>query len=150
MIEVQEVENFWNETDWLRVKKKYYDPLIESNDITNFKYEIEPNDYYYRVRRTYWDMRPLRIERDNGGALTPGLELPPRIKVGYTVEMELDDAVEALEIIQDHERYWPGVDLKTYGVAGSDDGAVTACLILKNYDDEENEDEPAQGDIQYE
>lgn len=142
MIEVTEIERFWSKADWYKVKEKYYTELIKRKEITEFHWEEIPDKNYYIVQRTYWDMRERSLDQDQTSEVSPGpKQLPPHIKGRITVELESNDAVEALEIIQGYEEYWPGMELYTYGLAQSKTEPVSACMILANYDEEEEEEE---------
>lgn len=146
MIEVTEIENFWSKEEWMEIKEKYFDPLIERAEIAQFDWEEIPNDYYFQVKRSYWDMRGRTLELEPGPK-----QLPPHIKGKVTVELETDDAAATLEIIQSYKEYWPGMTLHTYGLAQTKTEPVSACLIMMNYEDDEEEEEEKEslGDIQY-
>lgn len=139
MIEVIENENFWHQKDWETVKREYFDPLIAKGEITNFHWEVVEDENYYRVRRTYWDMR----ERN----LSQKYELPPDVRASYVVSLSMDNAAAGLDIIQNYKDYWPGMNLNLYGLAQSTDSDVNVYMELSNY--EEDEEEDSDGDIRY-
>lgn len=148
MVEVTEIERFWSKEEWDKIKNSYYDELIKRKEITEFNWEEVPNQRYYTVQRTYLDMRKRDPDHDQTSKVSPGpKQLPPHIKGRITVELESENAVEALEIIQGYEQYWPGMDLYTYGLAQSKTEPVSACMILTNYEEEEEEEDEEYEDL---
>lgn len=77
----------------------------------------------------------------------PGPEqLPPHIQATYNLELSCEDVSEISKVMNDIERYWPGMKLQQYGVAQKAGIPAYAAITLVNYDVEE-EDTSVADDI---
>ena len=148
MIQKVETERYWHVADWEKDLKEYYEPLIKSQEIAQFKWEEIHNDYYYEVRRTYWDFRErgqdFTVEHPPGPK-----QLPPHIQADYSIELHTDEAADALDVIQNYKRYWPGTDMIIYGLVQGKNTVTTAYISLTNYEssDETQEEEESPQEL---
>ena len=157
MVFVQEEENFWDEKDWREVLEKYYNPLIEMDAIGNFKWEVIPYDNFYRVRRSFFDVRARTLDADQCGdsGLRPK-QLLPHIQIDVEVTTNGGSAEEVMEFIQNYRDYWPeGMEMTSYVLGQAKDEDPYSILTFANYtpaEDEEDEDEDDEeyGDVMYE
>lgn len=159
MIYVQEEENFWTSANWEETLKNYYKPLIDSKEITDFKWDVMDDPYCFQVRRTYWDMRPRGFGQDQSddNERRPK-QLPPHMRIDAEVTVEGGTAEQALEFIQNYRDYWPeGLDMKSYAIGQAKGEAPYSMLSFANYDPPEPEEEEEDiedddeeyGDIMY-
>lgn len=75
-------------------------------------------------------------------------QCPRNASLRYEIMVEVETTEAALDIINDYDKYWPGMRLHYYAIAASEFGPIVANLTLVNYeieppqdDEEEEEDE---------
>ena len=141
MIKVTEVESFWTEEDWLDIKDKYYMPLVTQGQIFDFQWEGKwvGDVATYEVTRSYWDYR----EREQPPAPGPK-QVPPHIKMDCNISAWVENAADGLEIIQDYQSYWPGMNMVVYGLAQAADTEANIYIQLTNYEHDDEEEEYEQ------
>ena len=158
MIVVEESERFWSKDDWEKVLKRYYQPLIDQEAISNFEFTIlEGNDTYCVVRRSFYDWRARSLNADQSDDIgRRPKQLPPHIRINAEVTCNGGTAEEALELIQDYRDYWPeGLELNSYAMGQAKGEESYTILSFANYEEEleepseDDEEEEEDGDINY-
>lgn len=78
----------------------------------------------------------------------PGPELlPPHIQATYNLELSCEDVSEISKVMNNVEKYWPGMKLQQYGVAQKVGIPAYAAITLVNYDVEEENNDSVADDI---
>lgn len=78
----------------------------------------------------------------------PGPEqLPPHIQATYNLELSCEDVSEISKVMNNIEKYWPGMKLQQYGVAQKVGIPAYAAITLVNYDVEEENNDSVADDI---
>lgn len=124
-----------------------YKALEKEQKIRDLVYTVYPNecataDIYFEYAATEPQPAPV-LEHPPGPE-----QLPPHIQATYNLELSCEDVSEISKVMNDIERYWPGMKLQQYGVAQKVGIPAYAAITLVNYDVEEDNDSVADNIIQ--
>lgn len=131
----REVENLVNRYKALEKEQK-----IRDLTITTYPDECATINVYFEYAATEPQPAPV-LEHPPGPE-----QLPPHIQATYNLELSCEDVSEISKVMNDIERYWPGMKLQQYGVAQKAGIPAYAAITLVNYDVEE-EDTSVADDI---
>ena len=145
---VKEKQRYWHFADWQKIYDSVYQPLIDSHLISNFniKKVLNTDDDAVDIVIEYIDTR----EPGDGASLVslPRLEpkqLPPHIKADYIITLTTPTINDALDIINHHEEYWPGVDMNNLSISQNKDEEAVSILVFANYEADIEIAEPEEG-----
>lgn len=145
---VKETQKYWSYKDWQKIYNSVYQPLIDSNLISSFESQVDSHDEYegIDVSISYIDTR----EPGEGVSLVSltspePKQLPPHIKADYIITLTTPTINDALEIINHHEEYWPGVDMNNLSISQNKDEEAVSILVFANYEADIEIAEPEEG-----
>ena len=145
---VKEKQRYWHFADWQKIYDSVYQPLIDSHLISNFtiKKVLNTDDDAVDIVIEYIDTR----EPGEGASLvslTPPepKQLPPHIKADYIITLTTPTINDALDIINHHEEYWPGVDMNNLSISQNKDEEAVSILVFANYEADIEIAEPDEG-----
>ena len=144
---VKEKQKYWHFENWQKIYDSVYQPLIDSHLISDFKIKevLNTKDDAVDITIEYIDMR----EPGDGASLvslTPPepKQLPPHIKADYIVTLTTPTINDALDIINNYQKYWPGVDMNNLSISQNKDEEAVSILVFANYE-ADIEIEPEEG-----
>lgn len=145
---VKEEQKYWSYKDWQKIYDSVYQPLIDSNLISNFKTKVDFNtdDDAVDITIEYFDVR----EPGDGASLvslTPPepKQLPPHTKADYIITLTTPTINDALDIINNYQKYWPGVDMNNLSISQNKDEEAVSILVFANYEADIEIAEPEEG-----
>ena len=145
---VKEEQRYWHFEDWQKIYDSVYQPLIDSHLISNFKIKevLNTEDDAVDIAIEYFDTR----EPGDGASLmslTPpeSTQLPPHIKADYSVTLTTPTINDALDIINNYQKYWPGVDMNNLSISQNKDEEAVSILVFANYEADIEIAEPEEG-----
>ena len=147
---VKETQKYWSYKDWQKIYDSVYQPLIDSHLISSFDSQVDFHDEYegIDVSISYIDTR----EPGEGASLvslprSEPKQLPPHIKADYIITLTTPTINDALEIINHHEEYWPGVDMNNLSISQNKDEEAVSILVFANYEADIEIAEPEEGEL---
>lgn len=147
---VKETQKYWSYKDWQKIYDSVYQPLIDSHLISSFDSQVDFHDEYegIDVSISYIDTR----EPGEGASLvslprSEPKQLPPHIKADYIITLTTPTINDALEIINHHEEYWPGVDMNNLSISQNKDEEAVSILVFANYEADIEIAEPEGGEL---
>ena len=145
---VKEEQKYWDYDAWNKTMAWYYLPLINNNIISNFNSKVETSDDEdcITVFVEYLDTRELCGDHDFGSAAwLESTQLPPHIKADYIITLTTPTINDALEIINNYQEYWPGVNLDNLSINQNKDDEAVTVLVFSNYEADIEIAEPEEG-----
>ena len=147
---VKETQKYWSYKDWQKIYDSVYQPLIDSHLISSFDSQVDFHDEYegIDVSISYIDTR----EPGEGASLVSlpqpePKQLPPHIKADYIITLTTPTINDALDIINHHEEYWPGVDMNNLSISQNKDEEAVSILVFANYEADIEIAEPEGGEL---
>lgn len=147
---VKEEQKYWDYDAWNKTMAWYYLPLINNNIISNFNSKVKTSDDEdcITVFVEYLDTRELCGDHDFGSAAWPeSTQLPPHIKADYIITLTTPTINDALEIINNYQEYWPGVNLDNLSINQNKDDEAVTILVFSNYEADIQIAEPEEGEL---
>ena len=147
---VKEEQKYWDYDAWNKTMAWYYLPLINNNIISNFNSKVETSDDEdcITVFVEYLDTRELCGDHDFGSAAwLESTQLPPHIKADYIITLTTPTINDALEIINNYQEYWPGVNLDNLSINQNKDDEAVTVLVFSNYEADIQIAEPEEGEL---
>lgn len=144
---VKEKQKYWSYEDWQKIYNSVYQPLLNNHLISNCQTEVTFNadDDTVDVTIEYCDARELGDDRVPMSLPRPEpTQLPPHIKADYIVTLTTPTINDALDIINNYQKYWPGVDMNNLSISQNKDEEAVSILVFANYE-ADIEIEPEEG-----
>ena len=145
---VKEKQRYWHFADWQKIYDSIYQPLIDSPLISNFniKKVLNTDDDAVDIVIEYIDTR----EPGDGASLVSlprpePKQLPPHIKADYIITLTTPTINDALDIINNYQKYWPGVDMNNLSISQNKDEEAVSILVFANYEADIEMAEPEEG-----
>lgn len=145
---VKEKQRYWHFSDWQKIYDSVYQPLIDSHLISNFniKKVLNTDDDAVDIVIEYIDTR----EPGDGASLVSlprpePKQLPPHIKADYIITLTTPTINDALDIINNYQKYWPGVDMNNLSISQNKDEEAVSILVFANYEADIEIAEPEEG-----
>ena len=144
---VKEKQKYWSYEDWQKIYNSFYQPLIDNHLISNVQTNVDFNTDNDTVDVTieYFDARELGDDRVPMSLPRPEpTQLPPHIKADYIITLTTPTINDALDIINNYQKYWPGVDMNNLSISQNKDEEAVSILVFANYE-ADIEIEPEEG-----
>lgn len=144
---VKEKQKYWSYEDWQKIYNSVYQPLLNNHLISNCQTEVTFNtdDDTVDVTIEYFDARELGDDRVPMSLPRPEpTQLPPHTKADYIITLTTPTINDALDIINNYQKYWPGVDMNNLSISQNKDEEAVSILVFANYE-ADIEIEPEEG-----
>ena len=144
---VKEKQKYWSYEDWQKIYNSVYQPLLNNHLISNCQTEVTFNtdDDIVDVTIEYCDARELGDDRVPMSLPRPEpTQLPPHTKADYIITLTTPTINDALDIINNYQKYWPGVDMNNLSISQNKDEEAVSILVFANYE-ADIEIEPEEG-----